>query len=943
LSFAGVAIAHFVVKSTSRKRNLRIFISSPGDVSEERSIVRRVIRRLGETLPEDCVLLPVDWNDRQSRSGFLATLTPQQAIERGLPTPDKCSIVVVVLWSRIGTPLDPERLRKPDGTPYLSGTEYEYEIAAARARTTNRPSVLVFRRTKTPSVELDDPHYEEKGRQWKQVKEFFSKFQKADGSWIGSYELYEAPAEFERLVEALLKREIDRILADQPDAEELASFGQSLWKGSPFPGLRAFQPEDAPIFFGRESETDQLIAQLAARETRFLAVVGASGSGKSSLVRAGLIPRLMENAIDGSSDWRWGCFTPGGSNRDPFLALAGALAEAGGDRAEMPPAELAVKLAADPENATAAVDYALREAPTGAELLLVIDQLEELFTIVKSPREAFIDFIDQATHNPRIRIVTTFRADFYHRCIEIPKLAQLLRAAYPLPHPDAVTLNAMIRRPAEYAGLEFEGDLAQQILKDAGTNAGSLALMAYLLDELYRESAKSGTRMLTYAAYEALGRVKGAIAHRAEESFEEVDPEARDTLPLLVAELAQVDERGVVTRQRAPLDPFVKNPPAIRLIEKLTQHRLLVRSPSETQEPMVEIGHEALLQSWGRMETLIRSTLEDRRLLAQMRTAAEQWDSHGKSAAFLWTHDRAEELTHMLARLNPSLSETESTFARPEAAHLLDELLLAETTHDRRAFIADRLDKLGDPRAGVGILSNGSPDLQWVRIAVVPQSSIYSSGDSADVMIEGVGAVSVRSFFIARYPVTYGQYLAFLEAEDGFRCHEWWKGLEATETHRLNPGVQGRRSRNHPAENVSWYDATAACRWMSARLGYEVRLPEEAEWQFTAGANRYGLVYPWGEVWRSTFANTFASGLNRTIACGMYPQGASPYGVLDMCGNVCEWTATPGYEAGRRILRGGSWNHLPAEVRIMARESFFPYERRPYCGFRVACTSLPNN
>ncbi len=932
------------MKNLPKKRTIRIFISSPGDVGEERSIVRRVIERISEDLPGGCVLIPVDWTDRRARTAFLATLTPQQAIERGLPAPDKCSIVVVILWSRMGTPLDPSTYRKPDGSAYLSGTEYEYEIAAARARVCSRPRVLIFRRTKAPSVTLDDPLYEEKGRQWNLLKHFFSRFEKPDGPWSGSYESYATPGEFETLVEALLGKEIkgnQGILSEEPDAEELAAANEPPWQGSPFPGLRAFQPMDAPIFFGREREIEQLIAQLRVADTRFLAIVGASGSGKSSLVRAGLIPRLMENAIAGSSDWRWACFTPGGACGDPFLALASSLAEVEEGLPDLDPAALAAKLLRDPSNTALVSDYALQKAPAAAELLLVIDQLEELFTLVAPERrEPLIEFIDRAVKHPRFRVVTTFRADFYHRCIEIPKLAQLLRTAFPLTAPDAVTLHTMIRRPAEYAGLEMESDLAQRIVEDTGTHPGSLALMAYLLDELYRETATTGSRTLGYTAYEALGRVQGAIAHRAENIFAQLDRDAQEALPLLASELAQVDDRGAVSRQRAPLKLFAKNAAALQLIDELTQGRLLVQFGSETGEPIVEVAHEALLHGWDRLDLLIRATLEDRRLLAQMRSAAVQWEQHGKSTEFLWTHERSLEMERMLARLHPSLNAIEQEFARPESAHLLDRLLRLETNHDDRARIGDRLDELGDARPGIGVLPDGSPHLDWVRVDVKPASS-YAPPDSVSVMIGNL-PVQVRPFYVARYPITYAQFLAFVEASDGFRESHWWKDLEVTDHQRLNPGVQARRIRNHPAENVSWYDAVAACRWISARLGFKVRLPEEAEWQLAAGANRDNFDYPWGKLWQPGFANTSKSGLNRTIACGMYPQGASPCAALDMCGNVYEWTATPGYEPGKRMVRGGSWYHAPAEATVAARQNFFAYERQPYCGFRVACTSLPH-
>jgi hypothetical protein len=917
-------------------RSLRIFISSPGDVGEERSIVRKTISRLGASLSEKCALLPVDWTDRSARTPYLATLTPQEAIDRGLPTPARCSIVVVILWSRMGTPLDPARYHKEDGTPYLSGTEYEYENAIARAQREERPRVLVFRRKKAPMLDLDDPERDEKARQWDLVKKFFARFQKADGTWTGSYESYQTPAEFAGLLEGVLEREVEGILAAEPDAEEREAMAQPHWVGSPFPGLRSFRLEDAPIFFGRERETDHVLALLAAPGCRFVAVAGVSGSGKSSLVRAGVLSRLMDNAVEGSKDWRSVAFTPGGASGDPFLALAEALTQANLSPPDSKTADIARDLRADAKSLARVASAALEGAPDWAELLILVDQLEELFSMVApADCELFIERIAEMANCPRLRILATFRADFYPRCVEIPRLAQLMRGAYPLAPPESIALYEMITRPAAYAGLEFEDGLARQILGDTGSSPGALALMAYLLDELYRGSIKLPERKLTFAAYEALGKVQGAIAHRAEECFAALDKPSQDAFPAVFSELVHVDDRGVVSRQRAALAGFAGNPPAQRLIEALIANRLLV-----TGEPAatVEIAHEALFQGWKRLADWIDSTRDDRRLLAQMRLAAQEWEARGRAPAYVWTHDRSAEMLRMLGALKPSLNEVERAFARPESEHLLAELADPKVDHPRRAQIGDRLEELGDPRRGVGLGADGWPDLAWQRVEA---ASGYD--DFVDVAIEGsVASVRVRSFSIALYPISYRQYRAFLEAEDGFHNSQWWEGLEASYVHRAEPGAQVRRSLNHPAENVSWYDAVAACRWMSARLGCTVRLPEEAEWQLAAAGDAYGEAYPWGAGWLSHCANTWASNLSRTIASGMYPAGVARCGALDLSGNIYEWTASPGFGADQRIARGGSWYHTPADARTTARASFYAHERLSYCGFRVVCAAPLN-
>ena len=157
-----------------------------------------------------------------------------------------------------------------------------------------------------------------------------------------------------------------------------------------------------------------------------------------------------------------------------------------------------------------------------------------------------------------------------------------------------------------------------------------------------------------------------------------------------------------------------------------------------------------------------------------------------------------------------------------------------------------------------------------------------------------------------------------------------------------------RRFDNHPAENVSWYDAIAFCRWLSEKLGYEVRLPTEWEWQQAATGGNPNNEYPWGPKWDSNKANTLESGLSRTTAVGMYPEGVSPVGVLDMSGNVDEWCLNE-YKnpkrvdfsgEGSRALRGGSWNYDRNDARCADRSwNDHPDDRIIGVGFRLACTS----
>jgi formylglycine-generating enzyme required for sulfatase activity len=285
------------------------------------------------------------------------------------------------------------------------------------------------------------------------------------------------------------------------------------------------------------------------------------------------------------------------------------------------------------------------------------------------------------------------------------------------------------------------------------------------------------------------------------------------------------------------------------------------------------------------------------------------------------------------------LSEQEKAFIGSlDPGEMLTELENPATSHARRRAIGIRLAVLGDPRAGVGLDEAGLPDIVWCRVP------------GGAVTLEGVKEpFRVEPFFIAKHPVTWEQYRVFREAPDGYRNPRWWEGLY----HDPQPGEQYRKYDNYPAENVSWYDAVAFCRWLSAKTGYEIRLPTEWEWQQAATGGDPARKYPWGAEWEwaqvSSRANTHSSGLNETTAVGMYPQGASPVGALDLAGNVWElclneheppFRVEPGGEAAQTV-RGGSWFFHPTGAETRNRtQTDHPVIRNVNMGFRV-CTPRP--
>jgi Domain of unknown function (DUF4062) len=302
-------------------RHIRIFLASPGDVPAERQIALEVIEQIKYEphLRGKVFLEPVAWDQPGAGTVMRATITPQEAIEKGLRKPADCDIVIVVFWARMGTPLPHPLYQKTNGEPYYSGTEWEYENAVQSARQHKRPEVVVYRRVEKVLLDPDAPDFKSRLEQYERVNNFFAQFRDPKtGANLRGWNEYEKPEDFRKQFTFHLKELIEELL-NKPIAADTppASHALELWPGSPFPGLRAFTDKDAPIFFGRGRETDDLTDRI--NRNRFVTVVGASGSGKSSLVWAGLIPRLEANGIrsdhTASGEWLWLRLTPGGAPR----------------------------------------------------------------------------------------------------------------------------------------------------------------------------------------------------------------------------------------------------------------------------------------------------------------------------------------------------------------------------------------------------------------------------------------------------------------------------------------------------------------------------------------------------------------------------------------------------------------------------------------------------
>jgi WD40 repeat protein len=411
----------------------------------------------------------------------------------------------------------------------------------------------------------------------------------------------------------------------------LPTAGPSQDGPAPYLGLATFEPEDAPRFFGRHWLIEELCGRLASHS--LLAVFGASGSGKSSLLRAGVLPALQAGEASGAAKWRPVLFTPGGR---PLEELAFQVANLTG----VPAIPLHVALTGERSGARLAVRQALAAVPSQTDrVLIVVDQFEEVFTLCSDARERsrFLDCLLAATDSPRrhVRVVLGIRADFYSRCAEYPPLVAALRDRQVLVGPmDEADLRQVISQPAVQAGLSVEPSLVETILAEADGQPGVLPLVSHALLETWNRRV-SGT--LTLTGYREAGGVREAVAQTAEHIHERLGSRDRRLLREIFLRLTTLGEGTEDTRRRVRRAELLglagdRDGQAVELLlTELTAARLVT-----ADEDGVTVTHEALIRGWPRLRGWLS---EDRALLRAYRRlteAAAEWDHQGRDDGFLF-------------------------------------------------------------------------------------------------------------------------------------------------------------------------------------------------------------------------------------------------------------------------------------------------------------------
>ena len=455
---------------------------------------------------------------------------------------------------------------------------------------------------------------------------------------------------------------------------------------NPYKGLRAFREEDSADFFGRDRLVADTIRTLADG-ARLVALVGPSGSGKSSVLRAGVVPALRRGAIAESDTWVVCHMLPGSQ---PLIELEATLLRSTLDA----PGSLYEILS---EDETGLLRAALRVLPhDSSRLVLAIDQFEELFTLVddESARRRFIDHLVTAIDDPhgRVTIIVTLRSDFYSRPLEYPDLADRLSGAVinvPPLAPDE--LEAAALEPAYRSGVRLEPALLAELVADVIGQPGALPMFQYTLTEMF--DRRTGD-LLSADVYGALGGVRGAISRRADDLYGDLGSVQQESARQLFLRLVTVTETGAPSRRRLQaseiLDLDIDLVAVQEVIESFAAHRLLTLDRDlATGAPTVEVAHEALIEEWGRLRMWIEDHRNDLVRHGELAAAAERWEAAGRDPDYVYAGGRLHDALAWAAGSTMRLTEAERAFL--DAG--VDKLQVAEAEEDRRRTHEERLER----------------------------------------------------------------------------------------------------------------------------------------------------------------------------------------------------------------------------------------------------------
>ncbi len=784
--------------------------------------------------------------------------------------------------------------------------------------------------------------------------------------WVDFRGGIDEPMAFNILLAAIRREKLDSMLL-----ERLQEVNNAI---CPYRGLNVFQEQDAAFFFGRDVAINELNNKL--QRQNFVALVGASGAGKSSVVRAGLLPLLRK---DTKEPWEIVTIVPGDRPLYNLATVLVPLLENNlGESAFLSEiGKQANHFLDGTVQIRDVVERILKKQPGTARFLLVVDQWEELYTLAKSEFKSggdetqslitnentqarrFIDGVLDASEAGVLSVIITLRGDFMGHAISYRRLSDHLQNTQinlgPMLQKE---LQLAIEEPAKKVNISFEPGLVDLLLTDVGDEPGNLPLLEYVLERLWDNKKKWGG-VFRFQAYRDMDRLEGALAQKANDIYKSLSAPDRQQLQKILLQLVYTSENSDYTRRRANLGDLGSN--AQEIIKRLIQERLLVvNQDKKSGQNTVEVAHEALIRHWPQFQQWLK---DDRDFLIwreRLRNAHDEWQ-RSQDPEVLLGGQRLLDAKDWFNRKENELNEQEIDFIQCSISRLF--------------WVRARMISIIIlPLALVGWLfiwsnSNGfSPKTVWY--VLLAKTGIYilkpemvslpndkdcqkeaceflmGSSESDPKFDESEHPQHVvhfkKPFKIGRHEVTFDEYQVFaylIEGNGG--CDDNHK------IGAINDNGWGKRSR--PVINVSWHDAQCYAKWLSKKTGRYYRLPTEAEWEYAARAGTANEYY-WGQQEAKDYVWFTDNSEGVTHPVGEKKPNA--FGLYDMSGNVWEWvqdcyavnyTQAPKDGSAlelnncvQRVLRGGSWYDEPDRLRSVTRNGYSPDSGMNDFGFRLA-------
>lgn len=554
-------------------KNIRVFISSPGDVKQERFIAKKVIQDLASDFADYANVKALLWEDMPLE----ATASFQEGINK-IVNEQLVDIAVFILWSKLGSPLG-HIFKKADGSDYQSGTEYEYDMMFQSYKQSGNPSILAYFKNAPFSEAIvslrTETEIREAIRQNENVKDFIKTNFKDSESGI-SYANYkfDGPETFETQLRTHLTELIKRKIGQDV---EIAS-----WKGNPYMGLSAFSYDSRSIFCGRRRAINEIsksvISSLDKGKKSSLIILGESGSGKSSLVYAGLVPFICEGY---------------GKRKDYFRIIQTTPSQFGGKIHE----GIVEKLLNSERNGN----------DNYSEPIFVFDQFEEFFTdplINEEERNKTLELLSDLVKSHKMWIIFCMRNDFYNRFAQYSMFGKIKDESilYDIPSMSVAEISSIIEEPAKKAGLKWEiknsGVGLSKIIIDDAVRLKVLPLIEFGLFELYHH--RTDDNILTFKAYQEIGGLDGAIIDYVDRFFISLTEAERAMFFEIISSVVTIskDNQTSFVRKTALLSDIAKTPEHKALLKKLIDNHILVSDKDASGSPTVTIIHEILITQW---------------------------------------------------------------------------------------------------------------------------------------------------------------------------------------------------------------------------------------------------------------------------------------------------------------------------------------------------------